>query len=98
MRRPVRWLVVCESAAVLTIAHMLTTVSLALAVVLQAATPVIQSADAAGGKVFITGTEFGTSRSPVVTIGGSPAVVLSYARTTIVTVLPSSVRSGSYAV
>ena len=58
--------------------------------------PVILLADAQGGNLFITGTDFGVAKPPKVTLGGGELAVSSHSQTTIVAALPAGLPPASY--
>jgi hypothetical protein len=59
--------------------------------------PAILKADVSSGNVFITGSNLGTGKSPLVTLGNVTLSIESYAPTSIVALLPSALSEGSYA-
>ena len=58
--------------------------------------PLIDSADVVGNDVFISGHSFGTSRAPIVVLGGTTLTVASYAPTSVVATLPAGTKPASY--
>jgi len=58
--------------------------------------PSIQSADANGSTLLISGTNFGTASNPVVKLGGVYLVVQRASPTSIVATVPDSLGPGSY--
>jgi len=59
--------------------------------------PTIQSADALGSTLLISGSNFGTVSTPIVKLGGvSLAVQSGFSATSIVATVPASVGPGSY--
>ena len=58
--------------------------------------PAILAADAQGGNLFITGTDFGVAKPPKVTLAGGELAVSSHSQTTIVAALPAGLPPASY--